>query len=78
MSELARDFTLAEVAEALGMSERWLRARVNGPDAAEHTRYGHKIRFTAEQVEKLRAAHTKAPKPEVGGPVTTGRKRKSA
>lgn len=65
------DHTLDEVAAALGMSTRWVRDRVN-LDGAEHLRYGHKIRFTTEQVEKLRAAHTKAPS---GTGLTTGRKR---
>lgn len=68
------DYTLKEVAAALGMSTRWVRDRVN-LDGAEHIRYGQKIRFTAEQVDKLRAAHTKAP---VEQSITTGRKRRSA
>lgn len=72
-TNLTEDFTLAEVASALRMSERWVRDRIN-LDGAEHLRYGHKIRFTAEQVEKLRAAHVKSPAPEA---VTTGRKRRS-
>ena len=73
MSDLSRDFTLEEVADLIGMSTRWIRARIK--DGAEHQRYGHKIRFTAEQVEKLRAAHTKSPAPQS---ITTGRKRKTA
>ncbi len=60
MSDLTPDYSLSEVAKAIGMSTRWVRDRCN-LDGAEHQRYGHKIRFTAEQVEKLRAAHTKAP-----------------
>lgn len=72
MTELTKDYTLTEVAKALGMSQRWVRDRCN-LDGAEHLRYGHKIRFTAEQVEKLRAAHTKAP---VEQGVTTGRRKK--
>lgn len=74
MSELTKDYTLAEVAVALGMSQRWVRDRCN-VDGAEHLRYGHKIRFTAQQVEKLRAAHVKAPASEA---VTTGRKRRTS
>lgn len=73
MTDLPKDYTLDEVAEALGMSTRWVRERIK--EGAEHIRYGHKIRFTAEQVEKLRAAHIKAPAAES---ITTGRKRKSA
>lgn len=68
---LAPDFTLGEVAEALGMSERWVRDRVN-LDGAAHQRYGRKIRFTPEQVDQLRAMHTKAP---VKPSMTTGRKK---
>lgn len=73
MPSLPADFTLKEVAAALGMSERWVRLKVS--DGAEHQRYGHKIRFTAEQVEKLRAAHTKSPAPQS---ITTGRKKRAS
>lgn len=65
--------TLAEVAEALGMSERWVRQKC--ADGAEHTRLGHKIRFTDEQVAALVSDHTKSP---VAQSITTGRKRRSA
>lgn len=71
---LEPDYDLAEVAKAIGMSTRWIRERVK--DGAEHQRYGHKIRFTAAQVEKLRADHTKAPTPVVT-PITSGRKKRS-
>ena len=74
LSPLPQDYSLEEVATALGMSPRWVRDRIR-LDNAEHQRYGHKIRFTAEQVEKLRAAHTTA---TVVEPVTTGRKKRSA
>ena len=67
------DYTLKEVATALGMSERWVRQKIS--DGAEHQRYGHKIRFSAEQVERLRASHTKAP---VEQSITTGRKKRTA
>lgn len=76
---LNRDYTLEEVATAIRMSTRWIRDQIKagengeGP-VVEHTRRGHKIRFTAEQVEKLRAAHAKAPVIDL--PVTTGRKKK--
>lgn len=73
MSELAKDFTTVEVAEALGMSERWVRQKV--AEGAVHNRYGHKIRFTAEQVEMLRSSCTKSP---VAASITTGRGRKKA
>lgn len=69
---LEQEYTIDEVREALGgMSERWLRRKV--AEGAEHQRYGHKIRFTAAQVEKLRAAHTVSAPQES---ITTGTKRK--
>jgi predicted DNA-binding protein YlxM (UPF0122 family) len=74
MTELAKDYGLDEVAEALGMSTRWVRDQCKN-NGAVHNRYGNKIRFTAEQVEQLRAMHTKAPVPES---LTTGRKRRSS
>ena len=40
---LAKDYTMVEVAEALRMSERWVRQQVK--DGAVHNRYGHKIRL---------------------------------
>lgn len=68
------DYTLAEVADALGMSQRWVRDRIR-LDGAEHVRYGQHIRFTAEQVAKLRAAHVRT---VVAEPVTTGPSKRSA
>lgn len=65
---LESDYTLEEVAAALGMSTRWVRDRIRH-DKAEHSRYGAKIRFTAAQVAKLRAAHVRT---QVAEPVTTG------
>lgn len=64
------DYTLEEVALAIGMSTRWIRDRCK--DGAEHIRYGHKIKFTEAQVEKLRADHTKQPTTES---ITTGKKK---
>lgn len=69
---LEPDYSLEEVADALGMSTRWVRDRIR-LDNAEHTRYGHRIRFTAEQVAKLRAAHVRNLVPD---PVTSGPKRR--
>lgn len=65
---LAKDYTLAEVAFALGMSTRWVRDRIR-LDGARCQRYGHVIRFTEEQVADLRAAHVAS---KVSEPVTTG------
>lgn len=73
--ELEPDYSLAEVAKAIGMSTRWIRDRVNDENnPAEHLRYGHKIRFTDAQVKKLREQHTKSPAPVVAS-ITTGRKK---
>lgn len=76
MTELAKDYDLIEVATALGMSERWVRQQCK--DGAVHNRYGHKIRFTAEQVEMLRARNTKRPLEVVAESITTGRKKRSS
>ena len=65
---LEPDYTLEEVAEAIGMSTRWVRDRIR-LDHAEHNRYGRRIKFTASQVAKLRAAHVQS---HVTEPVTTG------
>lgn len=73
---LPKDYTLDEVAEALGMSTRWLRGRIKD-DRLEHLRYGHVIKFTAAQVEAIRARYTKAPVP-VEQSITTGRKKRAS
>lgn len=65
---LDEDYDINEVAKAMKMSPRWVRQKVE--QGAVHNRYGHKIRFTAEQVELLRASCTKRP---VEQSVTTGR-----
>lgn len=77
--QLEPDFTIEEVAHALGMSTRWVRDRCN-IDGAEHNRYGHKIRFTRDQVAKLRATHVRnlVPDPVTTGPTKRGRNRASA
>lgn len=60
---LPRDYSVSEVAQALGMSKRWVYARI--AEGAEHQRYGNRVRFTSEQVEQMRQdfAKTKAPAP---------------
>lgn len=50
---LQAEHTMREVAEAMGMSYRWVRLQVR--NGAAHQRYGNRIRFTDEQVEALRA-----------------------
>jgi len=72
---LERDYPLKEVAAAMGKSTRWVRDRIR-LDGVEHIRYGREIRFTAEQVDKLRAAHTKQPAPVQA--ITSGKKRKAS
>lgn len=69
--DLDPDFTLKQVASAIGMSERWIRQRI--ADGAEHQRYGHKIRFTPAQVQALRESHAANTQP--ANVVTTGKKR---
>lgn len=75
-AELEPDFTVEQVAKALGMSTRWVRDRVR-LDGVEHQKYGSKTRFTADQVAALRAFHARSLSV---APVTTGpdKKRKSA
>lgn len=67
------DYSLIEVANALGMSERWLRGKIKA-DKLEHQGYGHKIKFTAAQVDAIRERYKKQP---VEQSVTTGKKRRS-
>ena len=47
--------TAEEVAQAIGMSDRWVRRKV--AQGAACTRLGHKLRFTDEQVAALLADH---------------------
>lgn len=67
---LEPDYDLEQIADAVGMSPRWVREQVKA--GAEHQRYGRKIKMTAAQVAKLRAGHTQTPVVES---ITTGRKR---
>lgn len=69
------DYTIDEVAAALGMSDRWLRAKMKA-DKLAHQRYGHKIKFTAEQVEAIRSRYAAEPAP--AEQITTGKKKRSA
>lgn len=69
--DLDPDFTLKQVASAIGMSERWIRQRI--AEGAAHQRYGHKIRFTPAQVQALRESHAANTAP--ANVVTTGKKR---
>lgn len=69
-NELTKDYDLDEVATALGMSPRWVRQQCK--NGAVHNRYGHKIRFTAEQVEMLRASCVRKP---IEQSITTGRRK---
>lgn len=80
--KLPKDYTLDEVADALRMSTRWVRNRINegkdpdhpGPVIA-HERRGHKIIFTADQVEAFRNQFTDTPEVAPVASITTGRKK---
>lgn len=72
---LEPDYDLEQIADAVGMSTRWVRDRVK--EGAAHQRYGNKIKMTAEQVALLRAAHTKEPAPVVES-ITTGRRKRAS
>lgn len=78
-TELTRDHTLEEVADALRMSSKWIRNKIKdgkagrGPVIA-YERRGHKIVFTDEQVAALRNQFTDAPTTG-GDSITTGRKK---
>ena len=72
---LERDYSLTEVAEALGMSYRWLHQQVR--DGAAHQRYGNRIRFTSEQVDALRRRFA-AGATSATAPITARRGRRSA
>jgi hypothetical protein len=71
---LPRDYTLDEVAASLRMSSRWLRGKLK-EDKLEHERRGHKLLFTAAQVEAIRTRYTVKP---VEQSMTTGRKRRAS
>ena len=81
MTTPEQDYTLAETADALKVSTRWIRNRIKagkegtGP-FVEHVRRGSKIMFTTEQVEKLRMADAETPPVEQS--ITTGRRRTRA
>lgn len=75
-----KDYTLAETAEALQVSTRWVRNRIKAGIAGEgpfveHVRRGNKIMFTAAQVEALRMAGAQTP--PVVESITTGRSRRT-
>lgn len=69
---LPKTYTLNEVAEAMGMSPRWVRDRIK--DGAVCIRAGRKIRFTEEHYEALRDSLTVAP---ASKGITTGRKQRA-
>lgn len=81
--EVESDYTLAETADKLRVSTRWIRDRIkagsdpeSGKPFVEHIRRGHKIMFTAAQVEKLRMADAETPPVEQS--ITTGRKKRAS
>lgn len=70
---LEQDYTIKQVAEALQMSEGWVRKRVW--EGAAHQRYGHKIAFTRAQVDALRASFESAPTTQA---ITATRRRRAS
>lgn len=70
---LESDYTLTEAASALRCSTRWLRDKIKA-DKLPHGKRGHKIVFTAAQVEAVRARYNTQP---VEQSVTTGKKKRS-
>jgi predicted DNA-binding protein YlxM (UPF0122 family) len=72
---LDKDYSIDEVAEAIGMSKRWIYAQIK--EGAEHQFYGNTVRFTAAQVDLLREQHTRA-KVQVPASITTGHKRRAS
>lgn len=74
-TSLAPDYSVDDVAHALGMSTRWVRRQI--AEGAEHQRYGHKIRFTSAQVDALRAKFTRNDLP-AGSGITTRRGRRAS
>lgn len=75
MTDLPKTYTLEEVADALGMSTRWVRGKLA---EVEHMRAGHKIRFTQAQYEAFRDSLATKAAVAVPQSITTGRKKKSA
>lgn len=70
---LPKTYTLAEVSDALGMSERWVREQIK--NGAAHMRGGRKIRFTEAQYEALRDGMSVTP---IAKSITTGRGRRAS
>jgi hypothetical protein len=69
---LEQDYTLVEAAAALRCSTRWLRDKIKA-DKLPHGKRGHKIVFSAAQVDAIRERYTAATPVEQS--ITTGRKR---
>jgi len=66
---LEPDYSVPEIADALGMSTRWVTDTIKR-DGVPHVRYGRKIRMTAEQVAEFRRSHIVAPR--ITESITTG------
>ncbi|HKY57633.1 MAG TPA: hypothetical protein VJL80_06315 [Aeromicrobium sp.] len=71
-SDLPKTYNLDEVADALGMSERWVRSKLKG---VEHIRAGHKIRFTEEQYQAFRKSLAVNTEQANVTSITTGKKK---
>lgn len=80
MTTPEKDYTLAETADALKVSTKWIRNRIKAgvegkAPFVEHIRRGNRIIFTAAQVEALRMAGAQTP--PVAESITTGRSRRT-
>lgn len=77
MSEAEKDLNLEQIAEAMGMSTRWVRDQLDPKKGRgiEHRRPGNRIRMSPEQLEKFKSSFDVVTTPQS---ITTGRKRKSA
>lgn len=80
MTEPEKDLDLNQIAEAMGMSTRWVRGELD-PKAGnniEHRRLGGtkgRIRMSHEQLEKFKARYNVQAVPQS---ITTGRRKRSA
>jgi gamma-glutamylcysteine synthetase len=52
------DFDFETAAAQLGLSPAWLKKHIK---RLPHTRYGHLVRFTPEQVAEIRSMHERRP-----------------
>lgn len=75
MTEAEKDLNLEQIAEAMGMSTRWVRDQLRDGSGIEHRRPGGRIRMSAEQLEKFKATYDVNAIPQS---ITTGRRRRAS